>query len=606
MFKKKPNIKPLSPLRSSDRRKIAQQIIQDLSYTAPPSSPEEASTGEAALRNLLFPDGTSSAKFTTTHGPDLTPVNGTLYFGTHADSDERPLWVRVNRASPELFPTVYTLWRNPGLLPLLHTHPPVIERLCDGADLMIPGLIGPPFPEEAKVGALVGIASSERPTVPVAVGVCEVDVGRLEKAVGEKGRAVKVLHWVGDEVFKHGGNPAKVPEVLEARRIDGEAGIVEGVQAMGIAEEGEKKEKEKDGSSGEEEVRQLETKEIDDAFYNAALYGFRDYSENDKASTLEFPLSSSAFISQLVHPYLPPASHFPPHNYLQNQGPHPSLQLKKTSWKNTAKFLKNLHGKLLVMTKVRNGGETVVMDINWDHNEVQSFTPYKLPEAPKEEKSSSSSEKGGMVKVEALYRPNGKGVKFFEECKAGTKDFYTTSDLKSLLNTYIDTNSLSQPTNKRLIKLDPVLSNTLFSSTPVDTTELAKSKGIYKRDLLAERLVKACSPYYKITTASGEKQKPKSGQAPKVQVVMEKRQGKKTVTRVFGLEPFGVDPKQLAEELQKVCAGSATVGQAVGLKPGLLEVMVQGSQSKVVEKALEKRGVGGKFVGVLDKTGGKK
>lgn len=87
---------------------------------------------------------------------------------------------------------------------------------------------------------------------------------------------------------------------------------------------------------------------------------------------------------------------------------------------------------------------------------------------------------------------------------------------------------------------------------------------------------------------------------------MEKRQGRKTVTRVFGLEPFGVDPKGLAEELQKICAGSATVGQAVALKPGLLEVMVQGSQAKEVEKALEKRGIPGRFVGVLDKTVGKK
>jgi translation initiation factor 2D len=87
---------------------------------------------------------------------------------------------------------------------------------------------------------------------------------------------------------------------------------------------------------------------------------------------------------------------------------------------------------------------------------------------------------------------------------------------------------------------------------------------------------------------------------------MEKRQGKKTVTRIFGLEPFGIDPKGLAEELQKICAGGATVGQAVGLKPGLLEVMVQGSQSKVVERTLEKRGVPARFVAVLDKTSGKK
>jgi translation initiation factor 2D len=421
-----PQLKSQASLRSSDRRKIAQQIIQDLSYS-PPSPTDEGSTSEVSLRNQLLPDGSSSAKFTTTHGPDLAPVSGNIYFGTHADEqEERPLWVRVDRQSPELSPTVFTLWKNPTLLPLLHTPENVVERLFDGADLMTPGLVGPPFPEGAKVGALVGIASTDRPTVPIAVGVCEINVAGLEKAVGEKGRAVRILHWVGDEVYKLGGSPAKVPKTLEVPRSQPDAQVTEMANAVGKLEITEAKEAVVEGnvSSGEEEIRQLETKEIDAAFYNAALYGFYDHWKNEKISALDFPLSSSAFISMLVHPYLPPASQFPPYNLLQNEGPHPSLQLKKSSWKNTAKFLKHLHANQLVATKVRNGGELVVMDINWQNNEVQSFTPYKIPEAPKADNSgpttaSGGGEKGGTVKIEALYRPNGKGIKFFEEINAG-------------------------------------------------------------------------------------------------------------------------------------------------------------------------------------------
>jgi translation initiation factor 2D len=422
-------LKSQASLRSSDRRKIAQQIIQDLSYS-PPSPTDEGSASEASVRNQLLPDGSSSAKFTTTHGPDLAPVTGNVYFGTHADEEEeRPLWVRVDRQSPELSPTVFTLWKNPTLLPLLHTHQNVVERLCDGADLMTPGLVGPPFPGGAKVGALVGIASTDRPTVPIAVGVCEIDVAGLEKAVGEKGRAVRILHWVGDEIYKLGGSSAKVPEALEVPRPDAgaqAAEVAEVAEAVGKFEIAEVKEEvaEENVSSGEEEIRQLETKEVDEAFYNATLYGFYDHWKNDKISELDFPLSSSVFISTLVHPYLPPASQFPPYNLLQKEGPHPSLHLKKSSWKNTAKFLKHLHTKQLVATKVRNGGETVVMGINWQNNEVKSFTPYKLPEAPKADNAgpSTASEggvKGGTVKIEVLYRPNGKGIKFFEEINAG-------------------------------------------------------------------------------------------------------------------------------------------------------------------------------------------
>jgi translation initiation factor 2D len=122
------------------------------------------------------------------------------------------LWVKFDGEA--LFPTVYTLWKNPGLLPILHTHPPVIEKLQNGADLMIPGMV-PPFPEAAKKGALVGIASSERPGVPVCVGVCEIDVAGLEKVVGERGKAVRMVHWVGDEIFNHGGHGASIPKALD-------------------------------------------------------------------------------------------------------------------------------------------------------------------------------------------------------------------------------------------------------------------------------------------------------------------------------------------------------------------------------------------------------
>lgn len=168
-----------------------------------------------------------------------------------------------------------------------------------------------------------------------------------------------------------------------------------------------------------------------------------------------------------------------------------------------------------------------------------------------------------------------------------------------------------QPNNKRLVKLDPTLTNALFTNTTADAAELAKCKGVHKRDQLVERLVQSCAPFYRVTTNGGDdgssgQQKPKSGPPPKVTVVLERRQGKKSVTRIHGLEPFGVDPRQLADELQKVCAGSATVGQGMGLKPGLLEVLVQGSQSAVVAKALARRGVAAKFIAVVDKTGGKK
>jgi translation initiation factor 2D len=96
-------IKPLSPLKSSDRRRTADQIIADFGIQVPTdqdANPEDkaASTaGLTAVRKSILPENALSARFTTTAGPDLKQVSGTVYVGSHeGTSDElRILWVKV-------------------------------------------------------------------------------------------------------------------------------------------------------------------------------------------------------------------------------------------------------------------------------------------------------------------------------------------------------------------------------------------------------------------------------------------------------------------------------------------------------------------------------
>jgi len=159
-----------------------------------------------------------SARFTTTAGPDLKQVSGTIYVGSHEGTagEQRVLWVK---AGDSMYPTVYTLWHNPRIVPLLYTPLVVVEKLQGGADLMTPGLQrGPPFPSKATKGAIVAIASLEAPTVPMAVGECAIDVSALGQVQGTKGHAVSTFHWAGDEIWswsstgKAGRQP---PDVLE-------------------------------------------------------------------------------------------------------------------------------------------------------------------------------------------------------------------------------------------------------------------------------------------------------------------------------------------------------------------------------------------------------
>ena len=98
MFKKKPQIKALSPIRSSDRRRTADKIISDYGLQVPVVEGDDknaANAGHTSLRNSLLPDNIQSARFTTTHGPDLKQLSGTVFVGSYDGGDHRVLWFKI-------------------------------------------------------------------------------------------------------------------------------------------------------------------------------------------------------------------------------------------------------------------------------------------------------------------------------------------------------------------------------------------------------------------------------------------------------------------------------------------------------------------------------
>lgn len=137
-----------------------------------------------------------------------------------------------------MYPTVYTLWHNPRIVPLLYTPLVVVEKMQAGADLMTPGLQrGPPFPKKATKGSIVAIASLEAPTVPMAVGTCEIDVSSLGRVQGLKGQAVSSFHWAGDELWswsstgKAGSEP---PDMLQGWSDEQDEELVEHTAAIDL------------------------------------------------------------------------------------------------------------------------------------------------------------------------------------------------------------------------------------------------------------------------------------------------------------------------------------------------------------------------------------
>lgn len=230
-------------MRSSDRRKIADSITKDYQITTEPTADVAPSSTLSSIRNALLPENSLTARFTTTAGPDLREVQGIVYVGAHPGEEERVLWFKFEHgpgADKRLYPTVYTLWHNPNLVPLVHTPEMVMRKLHGGADLMTPGLANdPPFPERAVKDAVIAVASLDRHTVPLFVGVCEIDISALGEVQGTKGHAVRGLHWEGDELWawsssSRPGRPA--PEYLEGWDGEETGEVEEGVGELTLEE----------------------------------------------------------------------------------------------------------------------------------------------------------------------------------------------------------------------------------------------------------------------------------------------------------------------------------------------------------------------------------
>ena len=329
---------------------------------------------------------------------------------------------------------------------------------------------------------------------------------------------------------------------------------------------------------------------------------------------LKLPIQPAYLISNMIQPYLP--------IYHESQAQY--YNIKKTSWKNPKKFIKHLDKTQIVKSKDRNGNETIIFDVDFEDRQITHFTPYRLPK-PKEPAEggggqaqvSSKEAVGGDTSInqtlalQTLIRPSSKLVPDLLPSKT---DYYTPAQVSTFLKTYIENNPelASRSSSARFLKLDPFLANNVLGSNsgPADTKALAA--GEIARDVLQKRILddhNLCVPYWvllrngqKWSSSDSSLPKPKSGPAPKVAVVIEKRTGTKTVTKVGNVEAFGINPDLLATDLQKKCASSTSVGQLMGGKPGMMEVLVQGDQREVVEKEMGRRGVDRRWIEVVDKT----
>ncbi|CAO1634422.1 unnamed protein product [Sympodiomycopsis kandeliae] len=353
MFKRTPQTKPATPLRSSTRRQLV-NVLQQI-YPILAAAPPE-------VLNELVPDGVKQGSALNSNG-----IKVAIYSEPDKGSKPgRPLWWEAgnnngtwmnnkkigtssSKASlPEIFPTIYALWIVPNLLPILPTWPQVIEgALLSGSALMVPGLLPAPHtysessahPDLPRQGSLVAIAGHPS-TVPQVLARLDLDVEKIceLRFKGEKGKAATTLHAYQDGLWELGGNgelPAEVTPLLAPKAADNSANTVTDAGTDGpsdgdkLADEIDKVTIEQSDHSGppdpsiagqdaEASVTRatFTTSEIDNLLYLALLSAIQDISGATSSASTEtqasdiFPMPASAFYSAYVLPHRP--SQWPP------------------------------------------------------------------------------------------------------------------------------------------------------------------------------------------------------------------------------------------------------------------------------------------------------
>ncbi|QLQ82424.1 hypothetical protein HG537_0H01860 [Torulaspora globosa] len=541
MFKKEPHIKALSNLKNSERKKLLQ------------SCKEQTGCSEYSFPTIVV-------KQTNYKGQHSS---GTVY----TDENNVPIWFKEKHGEL-LFPTVYSCWSFPELLPVVLTHGFVIEeRIFNGANLMLAGTV-PPFDSRCVAATVCGIASRENPSVILAIGVVQLNLPSYESVVGQQGVAVQVMHYLTDglcQVFKMDLEPPTrepVDDKNDAEELSVNQDTVVNVEDVA------------------EVLNELSVEDVDNFFTRALYYTLT------QDSNLELPITASNFISAHVLPNLPPVD--------------PTLvNMKKTSWKKTAKFLKQFEKAGFLQLKGK-GDDLVIVGVNKDKQELKNFVPYKTT-ADTTARKGNTPHSPDVIYSEKYYKPINLGKDFIQRSNLPPKLLYNMSDLRDSLNEYISTNKLVDPRDKKLVLLDDLLHNMINKRKTQDSPRCTS-----RAQILEPFLHNNFTEYFQIFQDNTPLFKnPIKGSLPHIKIVTEMKIGRKVITRVSNFEFFKINTDQLASDLRRLCSGSTTVGETL-TSPKTTEVQVQGSHGKLIIEHLNNKGIPTKWIDYESKLKNKK
>ncbi|KAL6899763.1 hypothetical protein ACP4OV_006421 [Aristida adscensionis] len=598
MFKKPVDVKALQRLSGADKKKLRR--------TAKERFPQASDADLDAILPL-------KVEMTVAKYP-----NRALVYGIEG---EFPMIFDIDGRGHELYPTVYALWKVPHLLPAFTLKGGEVSHyIISGADLMFPGISIPAegFPS-FEAGQPWSVKVPGNPA-PIAVGTTTMDSSEALKA-GLRGKALRISHYYRDmgsadgryvpnegfledmvvedpnfvltsqshdssEEPAEGSNDGNV--TIEDAAVDISSShsadpvipsetmeeITDGVNELKLPEA-----KTTEQPTEEKEHQNLTTEEIDSLLDKCLLQAL-----HTTIKEKDLPLPGSTLWSNHVLPCRPPGV---------------TLDIKKSSHKKLSKWLQSKSSSGLISAKEdKYKKEVMLLGINRRHPDYMAFQPEKRVQEPVErDKSVAESSVTKQLEVSEIYKPSSHVKPIFVAVQADTEKFYSASEASDIVFRYVEKENLVKPTDKAKVILDVTLCDALYKGAIKKGA--AYPTEIHKKDLGATFLNRMQVHH---SVSRGNEVVVRKGAIRTLQIMTERRQGNKKMTRLSGVESFLMDADSLASELQKKFACSTTTAELPG-KKGQYEVLVQGGVIDDLAKHLvDHYGVPKRYIEVLDKT----
>ncbi|CAK9326102.1 unnamed protein product [Citrullus colocynthis] len=518
-----------------------------------------------------------------------------------------PMFFDVDGRGTEIFPTVFALWMVPELLPAFVLKGGEVSRyVIGGADLMFPGIHIPADGLPSFLSGEPWAVKVPGNASPIAVGVTTMSSTEALKA-GLRGKALRILHYYRDSLWgsveghyvpnagfledvvygdpvlasssqtddscegtetaadasNYGQNDSSNKEVgesvdettsdvldepgvvLTAQTDSTTDDIVSGVNDLKVVN---------DISTEEPNVQHTLSADDVDKLLDKCLLQALHTTVKDK----DFPLPGSTLWSNHVLPCRPPGM---------------MLDIKKSSYKKLSKWLQAKSSTGLIIVKEdKHKKETVLYSVNHKHPDYTSFKPEKQ-QVEKIDQSDNHGPKESLsnkiLEVAEIYKPSVHVNPIFFAVGADTSKLYTAAEATDIVFQYIEKEKLEKPTEKSRVVLDAILCDALFKGAIKKGTTYPTE--IHKKDI-GSTFISRMQPHHIVTR--GSESVVRKGALKTIQIMTERRQGNKKVTRLSGLETFLLDAGALASELQKKCACSTTVAELPG-KKGILKYLIK-------------------------------